>query len=106
MPEVMPCTRLLRLDMALPSGERGPALFLAFSRLALICAVVAMNGFLCVRVRCGRGDLDRGSSLSIALWGRRFGDLGVRGVQVIEGAEGIWGADLVTVTVRWLLSAK
>jgi hypothetical protein len=61
---------------------------------------------LCVVVLYGRGDLDRGSSLSIALWGRRFGDLGVRGVQVIEGAEGIWGADLVTVTVRWLLSAK
>ena len=48
LPEVMPWTRLLRLEMALPWGVRGPVLFFAFSRLALVCAAVAMiMGPLC-----------------------------------------------------------
>src|ERR1022692_4415030 len=39
-----PWRRRLRLEAALPSAVRGPVDFLAFSRLALICASVNVRG--------------------------------------------------------------
>src|ERR1019366_9231063 len=39
-----PWRKRLRLDAALPSVVRGPVDFLAFSRLALICASVNVRG--------------------------------------------------------------
>src|ERR1019366_4606780 len=84
LPEVMPCTRLLRLEMALPCGVRGPVLFSAFSRLALVCASVAMGWGPCVSLRVMAGvNLDRGFGNGAE---SEFQPAGIRSEAIVERA--------------------
>jgi hypothetical protein len=84
--EVMPCTRLLRLEMVLPSGVRGPVLFLAIGvRLRFGGHVGGPCVSLCVMAGA---DSDPRSDLSILWWGQAAWERGYKGCKWLKRRAG------------------